>query len=114
MIERIASKGDTGAKRGSFVKLLQHLSDPLVIYLMYAASLQESDWVRLFVPAMLVGLLRLGEWHGNEDWRRTYADRILLGTILCAAAFFGVSAEVGAFIALLVLISRFLAPFRQP
>ena len=114
VIERIASKGDTGAKRGSFVKLLQHLSDPLVIYLMYAASLQESDWVRLFVPAMLVGLLRLGEWHGNEDWRRTYADRILLGTILCAAAFFGVSAEVGAFIALLVLTSRFLAPFRQP
>lgn len=114
VIERVARKGDARANRGSFVKYLQYLHDPLIIFLMYVASSQESDWVRLFVPAMLVGLLRLGEWHGSETWRRTYADRILLGGILCGAAFFGLAAEVGAFLALLVLVSRFLTAFRQP
>ncbi len=113
VVERVANKGQVAAKRSPLLKLLESSLDVIFILLIYLASSEESELTRVFVPLVLLGLLRLGERHGSEVWRRTYADRILLGFLLAPAAFLGFGAQAAAAIALLVLVTRFFGPFRK-
>ncbi|MXO95654.1 hypothetical protein GRI34_04365 [Erythrobacter aquimaris] len=113
VVERVANKGQVAAKRSPLLKFLEASLDILFILLIYLAAPDESDLTRVFVPLVLMGLLRLGERHGSEVWKRTYADRILLGFLLAPAAFFGFGAQAAAVIALLVLLTRFFGPFRN-
>ena len=113
VVERVANKGQVAAKRSPLLKLLESSLDVIFILLIYLASSEESELTRVFVPLVLLGLLRLGERHGSEVWRRTYADRILLGFLLAPAAFLGFGAQAAAVIALLVLVTRFFGPFRK-
>ncbi|MBX7515312.1 hypothetical protein K3179_12235 [Qipengyuania sp. GH38] len=113
VVERVAKKGQVAAKRSPLLKFLESSLDILFILLIYLASSEESDLTRIFVPVVLMGLLRLGESHGSDVWRRTYADRILLGFLLTPATFLGFGAQAAAIIALLVLATRFFGPFRK-
>ena len=113
VVERVAKKGQVAPKRSPLLKFLESSLDILFILLIYLASSQESDLTRIFVPLVLMGLLRLGESHGSDVWRRTYADRILLGFLLTPATFLGFGAQAAAIIALLVLATRFFGPFRK-
>lgn len=113
VVERVAKKGQVAAKRSPLLKFLESSLDVLFILLIYLASPEESDLTRIFVPLVLMGLLRLGESHGSDVWRRTYADRILLGFLLAPATFLGFGAQAAAIIALLVLATRFFGPFRK-
>ena len=113
VVERVANKGQVAAKRSPLLKFLEASLDILFILLIYLAAPDESDLTRIFVPLVLMGLLRLGERHGSEVWKRTYADRILLGFLLAPAAFFGFGVQAAAVIALLVLVTRFFGPFRN-
>lgn len=112
VIERVASQGQIKPKRHPLLKLLDRVIDPIFILLLILAAPAQFGILRAFVPLVLFGLLQLGEKHGNEKWRLTYADRILLGSLLIPAAVFGFSTEAAALIALLVLASRFFAQFR--
>ncbi len=112
VIERVARKGQVASKRGPLLKLLDYALDPIFILLIFLASPDLPDLMRIFVPLMLFGILRLGATHGSEKWRRTYADRILLGFVLVPAAFLGFAPEAAALIALMVLASRFFDSFR--
>ena len=112
VIDRIAQRGPGAKKSRNLVKFTQLAIDPAFVFVTYLASAQEHQWVALFIPLMLFGLLRLGERHGSDKWRKTYADRILLGALLAPAAFFGFAAEAAAGIALAVLASRFVDGFR--
>lgn len=113
VVERVANKGQVAAKRSPLLKFLEASLDILFILLIYLADPDESDLTRIFVPLVLMGLLRLGERHGSEVWKRTYADRILLGFFLAPAAFLGFGVQAAAVIALLVLLTRFFGPFRN-
>lgn len=112
VVERVAKLGRPRRKSNPLLKLLSHIVDPLFIILLVIAAPEEYGLLRAFVPLMLFGLLRLGERHASRAWRDTYADRILLGFLLAPAAFAGMSTELAAILALIVLASRFFAPFR--
>ncbi|MBX7540605.1 hypothetical protein [Qipengyuania sphaerica] len=112
VVERVARLGRP--KRGiePIQKVLSYLVDPLLIALLILAAPESLEFLRVFVPLMLIGLLRLGERHASDKWRRTYSDRIMLGFLLAPAAFIGYSTELAALFALVVLATRFFQPFR--
>lgn len=112
VVERVSRLGKPRSKPGLIQRVLGHLIDPLFVVLLIVAAPEQFGILRAFVPIMLIGLLRLGEQYASEKWRHIYADRIFLGSMLSAAAFFSVSAQTAAVIALIALLSRFLGPIR--
>ena len=112
VVERVAALGRPKGKGNSFLRALGHLVDPAFLFLLAAAAPTELGYMRVFIPLMLLGLLRLGERHSSPDWQATYADRISLGFLLAAATFAGFSTETAALFALVALITRFFSTFR--
>lgn len=110
VVERVAQLGKPDSKPSLLHRVLDWALDPIFVFLLFLGSPEEFGYLRWFVPVVLIGMLRLAERFAGEPWRATYADRILLGTILSIAAFFGFSSEVAAIVALLILISRFFQP----
>jgi hypothetical protein len=109
-VERIARAGQVGARRSALTKTIDWLLDPILAILIALASPEDTEWLRLFVPVVLFGLLRLAEFRGGSKWRDSYRDRVALALILLPAAFFGVVQPVSAVLALIVLISLFRLP----
>lgn len=89
----------------------------LVALIALTIPILGPGWLRLFVPAVLFGLLRLGERltlgpdgeGGTASWRALYADRIVLLGVLLPAAFLGLAQLACAVLSLLVLGSLFLS-----
>ena len=113
VVERVAQLGKPEAKPSLLHRVLDWGLDPVIVFLLYLGSPEEYGLLRAFVPIMLIGLLRLSEKYGSEKWHSTFGDRILLCLLLAGSAFAGISAEVSAVLALIVLVSRFFAPFRD-
>lgn len=113
VVERIAHLGKPAKGPSLLHKVLDWGLDPIFVFLLWLAAPEELGLLRWFAPIMLVGLLRLSERYASQRWRSTYADRILLGSLLAIAAFVGEATEVSAILALLVLISRFFMAFRD-
>lgn len=111
-VERIARAGQFGARRSALAKALDWSTDPVLAILIAAASPEDTGWLRLFVPAVLFGLLRLGARLRDDNWGETYRDRIAVSALLVPCAFLGITQPVTAIMALLVLISLFLVPHR--
>ncbi|WP_324827319.1 hypothetical protein [Qipengyuania zhejiangensis] len=111
-VERISNAGRFGVHRSALAKAVDWLTDPILAILVALASPEDTQWLRLFVPAILFGLLRLGERWGAPRWQNTYRDRVALALLIVPAAFLGVAQPVVAVIALVVLVSLFLAPSR--
>jgi len=109
-VERIAQAGQVGARRSALTKATDWLLDPILAILIGLASPEDTEWLRLFVPVVLFGLLRLVEFRGGGKWRDSYRDRVALALLLLPAAFFGVVQPVAAVLALIVLISLFRLP----
>lgn len=88
----------------------------LVALVALTIPVEGPAWLRLFVPAMLFGLLRLGErltgagaTQGRAaSGRALYADRIVLLAVILPAAFFGFAQLACAALSLLVLGSLFI------
>lgn len=111
-VERIARAGQFAARRSALAKALDWLTDPVLVVLIAAASPEDTGWLRLFVPVVLFGLLRLGAGLRRDRWRASYRDRIAISAALVPFAFFGLAQPITAILALLVLLSLFLAPQR--
>lgn len=112
VVDRVAQLSRPKTNRGLLHRLLGHAIDPVFIFLLAISAPEEFGFLRVFVPLVLFGLLRLGESYSSKKWRATYADRILLGFLLAPAAFLGFSTEMAAAIALLVLATRFFPTLR--
>ncbi|TMM49977.1 hypothetical protein [Qipengyuania marisflavi] len=110
VIERIGQGGKADGQRTMLARVVDGLLDPILVILIALASPEAEGWLRLFVPAVLFGLLHLGRRWARARWRRTYADRVTLAIMLAPAAFFGLVQPVAAVLALAVLISLFFAP----
>lgn len=108
VVRRVSSAGQVRPRIPALVQAIAILFDPLLLVLVALASPEETSWLRLFVPAVLLGLLYLGERISAARWRRTYADRIALIALLIPGVFFGVAQPVAAVLALAVLITLFL------
>lgn len=108
VVRRVSSAGQVRPRIPALVQAIAILFDPLLLVLVALASPAETSWLRLFVPAVLLGLLHLGERISAAKWRRTYADRIALIALLIPGVFFGVAQPVAAVLALAVLITLFL------
>lgn len=113
VVFRVSRKGRAGSRSGRVVNVLDIMLDPIFVLCLVIAAPNGIGWFSIFVPLVLIGLLRLGALHGNERWQRTYSDRILLALLLVPAAFFGYAIEMAAAISLLVLFSRFVPTFRD-
>ena len=109
-VERIARAGQTVIKRSPLAKTIDWLTDPVLAILIAMASPEDSEWLRLFVPVVLFGLLRLGHRWAAPKWRDTYRDRVALSLLLLPAAFFGLVQPFVAAIVLVVLLTLFFAP----
>ena len=108
VVRRVANAGQVRPRVPALVQGITILFDPLLLVLIALASPEDTEWLRLFVPAMLFGLLHLGERLSMARWRKTYSDRLMLILLLLPAVFFGVVQPVAAVIALAVLITLFL------
>lgn len=108
VVRRIASAGQVRPPVPLLAQAMAILLDPLLLMLIALASPEDTGWLRLFVPAVLLGLLHLGERLSAVRWRRSYADRLSLLAVLMPAVFFGVTQPVVAVLALAVLITLFL------
>ena len=112
VVERVAALGRP-SERGFRPEIwVDRAIDPLFVTHLVLAAPEEQGYLRVFVPLILFGLLRLAELFASENWRRTYGDRILLGLLLSPFAFAGYASELAALLALVVLGTRFFAPFR--
>ena len=112
VVERLSRLNRRKDSHNTLQRIVGHAIDPAFVLMLVLASPEQLGVLRGFVPLVLIGLLRLGEQHASKAWRMTYADRILLGFLLAPAAFAGFATEAAATIALLVLATRFFAPFR--
>ena len=114
VVRRVSSAGQVRPRVPLLVQALAILIDPVIVLLIVLASPEDTAWLRLFVPAVLFGLLHLGERLAQRDWRRSYADRVMLTALLIPAALFGVIQPAAAVLALGALVSLFLtAPPRD-
>ena len=109
-VERIALAGQTVVKRSPLAKTVDWLTDPVLAILIAMASPEDTEWLRLFVPVVLFGLLRLGHRWAAPKWRDTYRDRVALSLLLLPAAFFGIVQPFAAALVLIVLLTLFFAP----
>ena len=80
----------------------------MLVILIALASPEDTGWLRLFVPAILFGLLHLGDRISVPRWRRSYADRVLLTVMLLPAVILGVTQPVVAVLSLAILVTLFL------
>ncbi len=109
-VERIALAGQAAAKRSALARTIDWLTDPVLAILIALASPEDTEWLRLFVPVVLFGLLRLGHRTVRFRFRETYRDRVALSLLLLPAAFLGIVQPVTAVLVLLVMLSLFFAP----
>ncbi|MBX7481199.1 hypothetical protein [Qipengyuania qiaonensis] len=108
VVRRVSNAGQVRPRVPLLVQAMTILLDPLLVVLLAMASPEDTGWLRLFVPAVLFGLLHLGEKIGTKRWKRSYADRVLLSVLLVPAVFFGVAQPVVAVLSAAVLITLFL------
>ncbi|WP_421991520.1 hypothetical protein [Qipengyuania sp.] len=108
VVRRISNAGQVRPSVPVLVQALRILLDPLLVVLVAMASPEDTTWLRLFVPAVLFGLLHLGERLSTARWRRSYADRVLLTLGLLPAVLFGFAQPVVAVLSLAVLVTLFL------
>ena len=108
VVRRVANAGQLRPPVPLLVQALTVLFDPLLVILIARSSPEDAEWLRLFVPVVLFGLLHLGERIAAPRWRRSYADRVLLAVLLFPAVVLGIAMPVAAVLGLGVLISLFL------
>ena len=108
VVRRVSNAGQVRPRIPLLVQAIAILLDPLLVILIALASPEDAGWLRLFVPAILFGLLHLGERLSVRRWSRSYADRVLLTLLLVPAVFFGVVQPTAAVLSVAVLITLFL------
>lgn len=108
VVRRVSNAGQVRPSVPALVQALTILIDPLLVVLIALASPEDTYWLRLFVPAVLFGLLHLGERLSAAKWRKSYADRVMLTLLLVPAVLFGVAQPVAAVLSLAVLVTLFL------
>ncbi len=111
-VERIAGAGQAVGRRSRTAAALDWLTDPVFIILIALASPEDTQWLRLFVPIILFALMRLGNRMRSDRWKATYRDRIAVGGLLVPCVAFGLVQPATAVLALIVLVTLFLAPHR--
>ena len=108
VVRRVSHAGQIRPRVPRLVQALATLLDPLLVVLLARSAPEDLGWLRLFVPAMLLGLLHLGTRFANHRWKRTYADRVALTVLLMPAVLFGLTMPVVAVLSLAVVVSLFL------
>lgn len=108
VVRRVAHAGQLKPRVPILIQALTILFDPLLVVLLALASPEDAEWLRLFVPIVLFGLLHLGERMATRRWRRSYADRVLLTLGLLPAVVLGFALPVTAVLALAMLVTLFL------
>ena len=104
VIERVGQAGEVQPQRSVLARVTEALIDPVLIVLITLSSPPETGWLRLFIPLILVGMLRLAARISPKRWQASFRDRIILALLLMPVAYFGLAQEVAAAIAGLVLI----------
>ena len=104
VIERVGQAGEVQPQRSALARVTGALVDPVLITLITLSSPPEAGWLRLFVPLVLFGLLRLAARIAPRRWRVSFRDRIILSLLFIPVAYFGFAQEAAGAIAALVLV----------
>ncbi|MEO1967824.1 MAG: hypothetical protein ABGW87_03810 [Sphingomonadaceae bacterium] len=108
MFDRVSRVGSPEQAKPLLPPLMDWVYDGLVLYLLTVSMPEDLSWMRLYVPAMLLSLLRLGQTLGRSEWRTGYGDRITLLALLTPLTWAGYVAPACAILSLLILVSLFL------
>lgn len=105
VIERVSRIGGRIRNRLPLLRLLHGATDLLIVALlaMVLPGIEEAGWLRLFIAAQLILALRVGQRFGRGWFKELAGDRILLVSILAAAALTGYILPVTAGMALATL-----------
>jgi len=112
VFDRVETLGAPPRKPGVILPMVCWLRDGLLVALLALLVEAEPSWLRLVLPLMLVALLRLGATTEGPRWRPLFADRIVLITLLLAAAWQGWAAPVTAALSLIALAGLLWAAHR--
>ena len=104
VIERVGQAGEVQPQRSALARVTEALVDPVLITLITLSSPPETGWLRLFVPLVLFGLLRLAARIAPRRWQVSFRDRIILSLLFIPVAYFGFAQEAAGAIAALVLV----------
>lgn len=104
VIERVGQAGEVQPQRSALARVTEMLVDPVLITLITLSSPPETGWLRLFVPLVLFGLLRLAARIAPRRWRVSFRDRIILSLLFIPVAYFGFAQEAAGAVAALVLV----------
>ena len=104
VIERVGQAGEVQPQRSALARVTEALVDPVLITLITLSSPPETGWLRLFVPLVLFGLLRLAARITPKRWQVSFRDRIILSLLFIPVAYFGFAQEAAGAIAALVLV----------
>ena len=104
VIERVGQAGEVQPQRSALARVTETLVDPVLITLITLSSPPETGWLRIFVPLVLFGLLRLAARIAPRRWQVSFRDRIILSLLLIPVAYFGFAQEAVGAIAALVLV----------
>ena len=76
VIERVGQAGEVQPQRSALARVTETLVDPVLITLITLSSPPETGWLRIFVPLVLFGLLRLAARIAPRRWQVSFRDRI--------------------------------------
>ncbi len=108
IFERLNLAGRPARTKKPFGDWLRLGCDAMILALLVNVMPREIEWLRMFLPAMLIGLLHLGERRGAARWRPLYADRIVLLAVLTPMVWLGFPSEAVAAVCISVLASIFV------
>ena len=108
MFERVARVGTPERATPLLPQVMNWAYDGLILFLLGHAMPDDLSWLRLYVPLLLLGLLRLGQTLGPPRWRASYGDRITLLVLLTPLAWVGYVAPACAILSLIVLATLFI------
>lgn len=88
---------------------LDWASDALLVGLLALAGRTTESWIDLFLPAVLIALLRIATTYGMAGLRPLFSDRIALLALLIPASYLGFLQPLIAIVSLVALAALFRA-----
>lgn len=110
VFERLSSGGKPSSAKWRIGTVIRLAGDVLIAGLLSATITAPIGWLKLFIPLVLLALLWMGERRGASPWRISYADRIILLSVLYPAAIMGFTLEAACALIAIVIAALYLVP----
>ena len=112
-IDRLSADGGMGKGRGKHLSMLELAIDVLLGFALFKSGEPEFEWLRVFVPVMLLGVLYLARSTFADTWGALMKDRATLCFGLGALQVFDLAFVGAAIMAAVILILSLIRRERE-